>query len=118
MIRPGALVIVHLINPTEKFWGILQELGVAGVMLRGINVSSFDDWMAQAVRRREQTLGLSTMFVPLFRVERIFLDEAVGEVESYRQRFLGRVGKPVERYLGLAEGEGGGGEEESGEVPS
>ena len=49
MIRPGALVIVHLINPTEKFWGILQELGVAGVMLRGINVSSFDDWMAQAV---------------------------------------------------------------------
>ena len=88
MIRPGSLVIVHLINPTEKFWGILQELGVAGVMLRGINVSSFDDWMAQAVRaggiRRS---GLSTMFVPLFRVERIFLDEAVGEVESYRQRF-------------------------------
>ena len=30
MIRPGSLVIVHLINPTEKFWGILQELGVAG----------------------------------------------------------------------------------------
>jgi hypothetical protein len=31
------------------------------------------------------------------------------------------VGKPVERYLGLAEGEsegGEGGEEESGEVPS
>jgi hypothetical protein len=114
MIRPGSLVIVHLINPTEKFWGILQELGVAGVMLRGINVSSFDDWMAQAVRKGDQTLGLSTMFVPLFRVERIFLDEAVGEVESYRQRFQGRVGRPVESYLGLSET----GEEESGEVPS
>jgi hypothetical protein len=112
-ISPGALVIVHLVNPTEKFWGVLQELGVAGVMLRGINVSSFDDWMAQAVRPGEQSLGLSTMFVPLFRVERIFLDEAVGEVESYRQRFLGRVGVPVERYLGL---EGGG--DESSEVPS
>src|SRR4029077_9801755 len=87
MIRPGSLVIVHLVQPTEKFWGILQELGVAGVMLRGINVSSFDDWMAQASRPGDQTLGLSTMFVPLFRVERIFLDEAVGEVESYRQRF-------------------------------
>jgi hypothetical protein len=112
MIRPGSLVIVHLINPTEKFWGILGELGVAGVMLRGINVSSFDDWMAQAARRSDQTLGLSTMFVPLFRVERIFLDEPVGEVESYRQRFQRRVGQPVERYLGLE------GEEETGEVPS
>ncbi|MDP9120708.1 MAG: hypothetical protein M3O15_04965 [Acidobacteriota bacterium] len=103
MIRPGAIVIVHLINPTEKFWGLLQELGVAGVALRGINLSSFDDWMGQAVRGKDQTLGLSTMFVPLFRVERIFLDEAVGEVESYRQRFLRRVGVPVERYLGLLE---------------
>ncbi|HEX4961429.1 MAG TPA: hypothetical protein VF173_11365 [Thermoanaerobaculia bacterium] len=113
-IVPGSLVIVHLVNPTEKFWGILHDLGVAGVMLRGINVSSFDDWMAQAVRPGDQSLGLSTMFVPLFRVERIFLDEAVGEVESYRQRFQSRVGVAVERYLGL-EDEGG---EESGEVPS
>jgi hypothetical protein len=115
IIGPGSLVIVHLVNPTEKFWGVLQELGVAGVMLRGINVSSFDDWMAQAMRPGEQSLGLSSMFVPLFRVERIFLDEPVGEVESYRQRFQGRVGVPVERYLGL---EGGVGGEESSEVPS
>lgn len=115
-IGPGSLVIVHLVNPTEKFWGVLQELGVAGVMLRGINVSSFDDWMAQAMRPGEQSLGLSTMFVPLFRVERIFLDEAVGEVESYRQRFQGRVGVAVERYLGLEAMAAGG--EESTEVPS
>jgi hypothetical protein len=114
MMRPGTLVIVHLVNPTEKFWGLLQELGVAGVVLRGLNVSSFDDWMAQAVRKEDQTLGLSTMFVPLFRVERIFLDEAVGEVESYRQRFQSRVGMAVERYLGLEEG----GEDDSCEVPS
>ena len=70
---------------------------------------------AQAVRRGDQTLGLSTMFVPLFRVERVFLDEPVGEVESYRQRFQSRVGVPVERYLGMEEGSEG---EESAEVPS
>ena len=34
-------------------------------------------------------------------MERIFLDEAVGEVESYRERFAKRVGIPVERYLHL-----------------
>jgi hypothetical protein len=112
MIRAGAIVIVHLINPTEKFWGVLQELGVAGVTLRGINLTSFDDWMRQATRAGEQSLGLSTMFVPLFRVERVFLDEPVGEVESYRQRFERRVGIAVERYLGL---EGG---DEDSQLPS
>jgi hypothetical protein len=119
MIRPGAIVIVHLIHPTEKLWGVLHELGVAGVALRGINLSTFDDWMGQAVRGHEQTLGLSTMFVPLFRVERLFLDETVGEVESYRRRFQSRVGVAVERYLGLDDaGEGPGEPGGSSEIPS
>jgi len=112
MIQAGDFVLVHLINPTEKFWGELGDLGVAGVTLRGISVSSFDDWVAQAARREPPSLGLSTMFVPLFRIERIFLDEAVGDVESYRQRFQGRVGVTVEEYLGLGAGD------EGGDVPS
>ena len=98
----GDLVILHLINPSEKFWGVLLEQGVAGITLRGISVSSFDDWMAQAARRDgSNALGLSTMFLPLFRVERMFRDEPVGEVESYAQRFERRVGLPVRDYLGL-----------------
>jgi hypothetical protein len=116
MIRSGTLVIVHLINPTEKFWGVLQELGVAGVVLRGINLSSFDDWMSQAARRVDQTLGMSTMFVPLFRVEKIFLDEPVGAVESYRERFSRRVGMSVEAYLGLGTDDPAG--DADSEVPS
>jgi len=113
MIRPNNIVIVNLVNPTEKFWGILLDLGLAGVTMRGLNISTFDDWMAQAVRPGDQTLGLSTMFVPLFRVERISLDESVGEVESYKERFAKRVGVTVERYLGID-----GGDEGSTEVPS
>ena len=99
MIQPGAIVIVHLVNPTEKFFGVLQDLAVAGVTFRGINLSSFDDWMAQAVRPGDQTLGLSTVFVPLFRVERIFLDEPAGSVKSYSQRFAQVVGREVHEYL-------------------
>jgi hypothetical protein len=105
-LGPGSLVVLHLINPTEKLWGVLQDLGLAGVSIRGINLSSFDDWMSQAVRGKEQTLGLATMFVPLFRVERVFLDETVGEVESYQARFRRRVGIEVASYL-----DGGTGEE-------
>lgn len=118
MIEPGSLVVVHLINPTEKFWGVLGEIGVAGVSLRGIGVSSFDEWVGEAVREGRPSLGLSTMFVPLFRVERVFLDEPVGEVESYGQRFYRRVGVPVEEFIGLPAGSGGRRGAGGGEVPS
>ncbi len=101
MLQPDSIVIAHLVNPTEKLWGVLLSLDQSGLVLRGINVSSFDDWMFQVARQERRSLGLSTMFVPLFRVERIFLDEQVGEVESYRQRFEQQVGRPVESYLGL-----------------
>ncbi len=116
-IRAGSIIVVHLNNPTEKFWGVLQEVAMAGVYLRGISVDSFDDWMAQAVRGKDQTLGLCSMFVPLFRVERIFLDEPVGEVESYRQRFSRRVGVAVERYLDLADPAGDDEGEKAGSPP-
>lgn len=111
-IQTGSIVLIHLINPTEKFWGVLEELAVAGVTFRGIGVDSFDDWVAQASRSEPASLGLSTMFVPLFRIERIFLDERVGQVESYGQRFERRVGVPVAQYLGL------GGEVLGGAEPS
>lgn len=111
-MKRGDLVILHLINPTEKFWGVLDELMAAGVVLRAINVNSFDEWMLQAARREPLDLGLVTMFVPLFRVERMFLDEQVGEVESYGQRFARRVGLSVEEFLGVGSGM------RDGEVPS
>jgi hypothetical protein len=101
MLRPDSIVIAHLVNPTEKFWGVLLNLDQSGLVLRGINVSSFDGWMFQVTRQDQQSLGLSTMFVPLFRIERIFLDEQIGEVGSYSQRFEDQVGMAVESYLGL-----------------
>lgn len=101
MLRPESIVIAHLVNPTEKFWGVLLNLDQSGLILRGINVSSFDDWMFQTARQAPHSLGLSTMFAPLFRIERIFLDEQIGEVESYSHRFEQQVGQAVESYLGL-----------------
>ena len=105
-MNAGSLVIVHLAQPTEKLWGVLLRLAPEGITVRAINLSSFDDW-ARAVARREPTLDLATMFVPLFRVERMFLDEQVGEVESYSQRFHRMAGVAVESHLGLGVGEGG-----------
>ncbi|MEO8196771.1 MAG: hypothetical protein ABI689_08620 [Thermoanaerobaculia bacterium] len=98
-IQRGALVLVHLVNPTEKFWGALDRLETVGVTFRGISLDSFEEWVTELSRQEASGLGLATMFVPLFRVERIFLDEEVGEVESYRCRLERRVGSPVERFI-------------------
>ena len=97
-MNPGSPIIMHLATPNEKFWGILQRIDLAGIVVRGINLSSFDDWVG-GVARREETLGLVTMFLPMRRVERMFVDEPVGGVESYCEQFERRVGQPIERYL-------------------
>lgn len=104
-LGPGAIVTVHLVNPTEKFWGVLERLEPVGVVFRGLSLEIFEIWVNELVRGEGTSLGLSTAFVPLFRVERIFLDEQVGEVESYRQRFERRTGIPAEMALGLAHAE-------------
>jgi hypothetical protein len=109
-IRKGALVLVHLVNPTEKFWGTLNRLETVGVTFRGISLDSFEEWLTEIARREPTGLGLATMFVPLFRVERIFLDEEVGEVESYRQRFERRVGARVEEFVSIPGGTADGGD--------
>ncbi|MEM9291369.1 MAG: hypothetical protein AAGD01_06795 [Acidobacteriota bacterium] len=101
MFDPGTLVITHLGQPTEQLWGILLELAPHGVTLQALSVNSFEDFIAQAARGGEQSLGLATLFIPMYRVRKIYLDEQVGPVESYQQRFESRVGMSVQAYLGL-----------------
>ena len=97
----NALVIINLVNPKEKFFGVLTALSPAGITARAINLDSFDDWVREVVRGEETNLDLITMFVPLFRVERVFLDEPLGAIKSYAQRFEDSVGSPLANYLGL-----------------
>jgi hypothetical protein len=99
--EPKSLVIVNLVNPKEKFFGFLNALSAAGVNIRAINLDSFDDWIHQLARDDEPDLDLITMFVPLFRVERIFLDEPSGMVKSYSQRFEEVVGRTVSDFFGV-----------------
>jgi hypothetical protein len=98
--EPQSLLIVNLVNPKEKFFGMLRGLSAAGVTMRAINLDSFDDWIRQIARGEEQEIVMITMFVPLFRVERIFLDEPAGAIQSYSQRFEQVVGMSILDYLG------------------
>ena len=97
----NALIILNLVSPREKFFGVLTALSAAGITVRAINLDSFDDWVREVARGEESDLDLITMFVPLFRVERVFLDEPAGAIRSYAQRFEDAVGAPLANYLGL-----------------
>ena len=99
--EPSSLVIVNLINPKEKFFGVLTSLSSAGVTTRAINLDSFEDWIRQIAHGEEPNIDLLMMFFPLFRVERIFLDEPAGAIKSYSQRFEEVVGTPIRGHLGV-----------------
>jgi hypothetical protein len=99
-LGPGSIVTVHLVNPTEKFWGRLERLEPVGIVFRGISLDFFEQWVTELTRGDDGALGCSTQFVPLFRVERVFLDTPVGEVESYRARFERRTGRSAAAVLG------------------
>ena len=96
----GTLVLVHLTGPKEKYWGVLQKLEPAGLTMRGISVDLFDDWARQTRAPGEAELGLSRMFFPLHRIEKVFEDARVGSVGSYAERFYEIVGRDVHEALG------------------
>jgi hypothetical protein len=97
----GDAVIVYLQVPKEKVWGLLVSLGTAGIVVRCIDLAAFDDWMRQEARQDEPYLGLSTVFYPMNRVERMERDETVGPVISYSERFAREVGRSVREVIGV-----------------
>lgn len=95
----GTLVLTHLHSPKEKYWGALLSLGPAGVTVRGIDVELFDDWARQHRSGGEPELGVTTIFFPLHRIEKMFEDARIGTVASYQERFFEIVGRDVRAFL-------------------
>lgn len=98
-LAPGSIVVLYLANPAEKYWGVLHSLSAAGITLRGLHLSSFEEWLNSIVRQEDQFVSPSTTFFPLLRVERITLDEPLVGVESMKQRFERLTGRSVEEAL-------------------
>ena len=78
---------------------MLRRLDPSGVVLWGIDLASFDDWVAQVEGGEESVVGPSVLFVPMARLERILLDRSSGELPSLAQRFSQRTGSAVEDLL-------------------
>lgn len=98
IFTPGALVIVTLANPREKFWGMIQHLATEGLSMSGAELSSVED-LAIMIRDGEP-FSPSIVFFPMHRIVRIELDTPIGDVPSLSQRFLDKTGlKPSSALL-------------------
>lgn len=100
----GSPVVLFLQQPKEKIWGILLSISNPGVVVRGIDLAVFDDWMRQEVRGEEPLIGLVTLFYPIHRLERLELDETIGPLLSYADRFADEVGRSVLEVSGFTQG--------------
>lgn len=90
-IETGECVIMVLHSPREKLLGVLQEITVSGVFLRGIDLDYFDEW-ARAIANGEPFLPMNDLFFPMWRVERISKDESSPDLPSHREIFNKKTG--------------------------
>jgi hypothetical protein len=97
----GAIVLVTLNQPREKFWGAVLDLTPAGLAVRGIDLNSLED-LAQLVREGDP-VAASAVFFPMHRVERIELDVRNGVIPSLAERFAAKSGRDPVDFLSLAE---------------
>ena len=91
----GALVVIIMHSPREKYWGVLDEINQSGVYLRGIDLSGFDDLIRSFGDADEPFSGVTEAFFPMWRVERIARDRRAGDVPALFELFEHRTGQSV-----------------------
>ena len=94
-IETGNAVVAVLHTPREKLFGILDDISAAGVSLRAVDLSYFDDWCA-AIANGEPHLSMTDCFVPMWRVEKITLDTTDGDLPSLARQFEKRTGRSID----------------------
>ncbi|MBI3478123.1 MAG: hypothetical protein HY010_20510 [Acidobacteria bacterium] len=103
--NPGAIVIVTLHTPREKFWGAILSLSGEGLSVRGVDLISFDDLISTIKSGDSFTSGV--IFFPMHRIERMELDLPESNILSLSQRFAQQTGQdPAPLLTGGYLGEG------------
>ncbi len=99
---PGAMVIVTLGNPRDKFWGTILALNPEGLSVSGVELASFDDLVVMV--KDGESFSPAVVFFPMHRIERIELDLPDGNLPSLSQRFSAKTGLDPAVLLGSARG--------------
>lgn len=100
-VEVDELVVVHCSNPKERLWGVVLKMDALGLVVRGLALESAEDWLRQHARggQPEVEVGPSTVFLPAHRIERVYLDESTGPVQSLGDRFADATGRDARREL-------------------
>ncbi len=98
MIKENSLIVAYLEGPKERFFGVLLGFRDSGLIIRGLNIESFNTWIVE-VNQGKRGSAISTFFFPWRRVEKLILDEERDGVESLADTFQRRTGKDVLDYL-------------------
>ncbi|MBP6003644.1 MAG: hypothetical protein KA746_09445 [Pyrinomonadaceae bacterium] len=96
-IETGETVLVVLRDPREKIVGIVNEIGPAGIQVRGIDLGYFDDW-CNSIAAGEPHLPMTDYFFPMWRVERMTRDESGVHVASMTEQFNQRTGREIGEF--------------------
>jgi hypothetical protein len=100
LFSKGAVVLVTLNTPREKYWGTVIDISPSGIAMRGIDLNSFEDF-ARLIKAGENATPASVFF-PMHRVERIELDARNGDIPSLSERFENRTGREFTSLSGFA----------------
>jgi len=95
----GQLVVVLLREPRERLWGRLLGLEAAGIALRGVDVSPWEEIMGLVRKGDVEMVALSSRFYPMHRLESLYLDEPSSGVPSLGEQFLARTGMAPSDFL-------------------
>ncbi len=94
-----SIVVLTLNSPKEKVWGEVIAITPAGITILGVDVNAFDETLRQVAVGEAGVGALATVFFPMHRIERVSLDEAVGDIPSLAERFEKRVGLSLLEFL-------------------
>jgi len=90
IFAPGAMVVVTLSSPRDKFWGMILALASEGLSLSGAELASFEDLTVMV--RDGEPFTPAVVFFTMHRIERVELDLPDGNLPSLSQRFLTKTG--------------------------
>jgi hypothetical protein len=95
----GQLVVLVLREPKERLWGRLLGLEASGVALRGVELTPWEEILGLVKRGEADQVALGTRFLPMHRIDSLYLDEPSSGVPSLAEEFKSRTGIEPQEFL-------------------
>lgn len=97
----GQWVVLVLREPRERLWGRLLGLEQAGIALRGLDVNPWEEILPLVAAGHADQVSVGTRFLPMHRVESLYLDEPACGLPSLGEIFRERTGQAPETLVVL-----------------